>query len=132
MVYCAWCMVYCVLCIVYGVLFLVYGVWFIVHGVWCIVHCVWCMVYCAWCMVYGLLCMVHGVWCMVYGACMVHGALLYEHQRGDVLLYSVITNCTEQTPLAKLIVTQMVTNFPLFYGTRWLILVLTNRHLLLQ
>ena len=128
MVYCVWCMVYGVwrivlsvhvFCMMYGVWCMVYGVWCMVYGAWCIVHGVWCMVYC-------VLCIVYCVWCMV------HGALLYEHQRGDLLLYSVITNCTEQTPLAKLIVIQIVTNFPLFCGTRWLILVLTDRHLLLQ
>jgi hypothetical protein len=86
-----------------------------VHCVWCMVNGVWCMVHGAWCRVYGAWCMVYGVWCMVY-----------EHQRGDVVLYSVITNCTEQTPLAKLIVSQTVTNFPLFCGTRWLIAVFTE------
>jgi hypothetical protein len=89
-----------------------------VYGVRCKVYGVWCMVYGTWCMVYGAWCVVYGIWWMVY-----------EHQRGEVVLYSVITNCTERKPLAKLIVSQTVTNFPLFCGIQWLITLFTeDRH----
>lgn len=67
-----------------------------VHGAWCVVRGAWCMVHGAWYMV-------HGAWCMVH-----------EHQRGDMVLHAVITHCSEQSPLAKLIVFTIVTNFPLF------------------
>jgi hypothetical protein len=105
-----WCTVYDVWSMVHGVWFMVYDVWFMECGVWCMVGGVWFIVHGVWCMVHGVWSMVCCVWLMVDGAwCMV-----YEHLRGDVLFYSVITNCNKQTPLAKLIVSHVVTNIPLF------------------